>query len=103
MGRAPAVAGAQSAHVPVQPRERAFARELRRGGVVAPALITVESVLGRVEIDLHLRMRGGELLHGRDWNGRITLAEVGHYRTLWPLGDRLGHAPAVIGDGAGQA
>src|SRR5271157_3823777 len=91
---------ARSAHVPAEPGERAFARELRRGGVVGAALIAVESVLRGVEMDLHFRVRRGKLLHAGQRNRRIALAEMGHYRALRPFGDRLGNAPAIIGDGA---
>src|SRR5271157_5660177 len=94
---------APSADVLAHPGDGAFACELRRGGVVAPALVAVEAVLGRVEKHPHLGVRCGQFLHAGERDGAVALAEVGAYRTARLLGDRVGHASAVVGDGTGEA
>src|SRR4051812_38022546 len=66
-----------SAKMAVQERDGALARDLRARRVVAAALVAIEAVAGRIDVDLDAaRMGGAQLVDVGERDGVVGLAEM---------------------------
>src|SRR5437764_11987706 len=80
-------------------RDRALARDSRAFGVVAAALVAIEAVAGRVNVNLDAaRMGGAQLLDIGQRDRVIRLAEMRQHRAFRLLLRDRSDAAAVIDD-----
>src|SRR3546814_1602735 len=82
--------------------ERPLPCDLRVLRAVVGALVAVEAVAGRVDVDLDLGMRLPHGVHVAHRNALVRFAEVQHHRTLQLLVLESGDLAAVVADAAGD-
>src|ERR1700722_9065892 len=87
----------------LQKLQRARPGELGARRVVAFPLVAVEAVIGGIDVDLDVRMSGGDFLHARNRDVRVLLAKMEECRDLGLQVLEPNDPAAVIADRGAQA